>query len=94
MRIAAIASLWPVGSHAPADAMNHYSLLSIGDGLVSQIPALLLSVVWLVALGQAVDVRHSQELLVYSSCHDYTLPSRFSGTLAESRARRASTRGK
>src|SRR5690242_19949720 len=26
------------------DAMNHYSLLSIGDGLVSQIPALLLSV--------------------------------------------------
>jgi flagellar biosynthesis protein FlhA len=29
---------------APVDAMNHYSLLSIGDGLVSQIPALLLSV--------------------------------------------------
>ncbi|HET6481287.1 MAG TPA: flagellar biosynthesis protein FlhA [Actinoplanes sp.] len=29
---------------APGDAMNHYSLLSIGDGLVSQIPALLLSV--------------------------------------------------
>ncbi|GAA4932302.1 flagellar biosynthesis protein FlhA [Actinoplanes utahensis] len=29
---------------APADAMNHYSMLSIGDGLVSQIPALLLSV--------------------------------------------------
>ncbi|XVU24982.1 flagellar biosynthesis protein FlhA [Actinoplanes sp. CA-054009] len=27
-----------------SDAMNHYSLLSIGDGLVSQIPALLLSV--------------------------------------------------
>jgi flagellar biosynthesis protein FlhA len=29
---------------SPGDAMNHYSLLSIGDGLVSQIPALLLSV--------------------------------------------------
>jgi flagellar biosynthesis protein FlhA len=29
---------------SPADAMNHYSLLSVGDGLVSQIPALLLSV--------------------------------------------------
>ncbi|WP_430780644.1 flagellar biosynthesis protein FlhA [Actinoplanes sp. G11-F43] len=29
---------------APVDAMNHYSMLSIGDGLVSQIPALLLSV--------------------------------------------------
>jgi flagellar biosynthesis protein FlhA len=29
---------------SPADAMNHYSLLTIGDGLVSQIPALLLSV--------------------------------------------------
>jgi flagellar biosynthesis protein FlhA len=29
---------------APADAMNQYSLLSVGDGLVSQIPALLLSV--------------------------------------------------
>ncbi|MEV0896843.1 flagellar biosynthesis protein FlhA [Actinoplanes sp. NPDC049802] len=29
---------------APADAINHYSMLSIGDGLVSQIPALLLSV--------------------------------------------------
>ncbi|HWS38513.1 MAG TPA: flagellar biosynthesis protein FlhA [Actinoplanes sp.] len=29
---------------APIDAMNHYSMLSIGDGLVSQIPALLLSV--------------------------------------------------
>ncbi|GID25084.1 flagellar biosynthesis protein FlhA [Paractinoplanes brasiliensis] len=29
---------------AAGDAMNHYSLLSIGDGLVSQIPALLLSV--------------------------------------------------
>nr|WP_296073782.1 flagellar biosynthesis protein FlhA [uncultured Actinoplanes sp.] len=29
---------------APADAMNHYSMLSIGDGLVSQVPALLLSV--------------------------------------------------
>ncbi|GIE97875.1 flagellar biosynthesis protein FlhA [Paractinoplanes rishiriensis] len=27
-----------------ADAMNHYSMLSIGDGLVSQVPALLLSV--------------------------------------------------
>ena len=26
------------------DAMNHYSLLTIGDGLVSQVPALLLSV--------------------------------------------------
>ena len=26
------------------DAMNHYSLLSVGDGLVSQVPALLLSV--------------------------------------------------
>jgi flagellar biosynthesis protein FlhA len=32
------------GGMAPADAMNHYSMLSIGDGLVSQIPALLLSV--------------------------------------------------
>jgi flagellar biosynthesis protein FlhA len=29
---------------SPADAMTTYSLLSIGDGLVSQIPALLLSV--------------------------------------------------
>jgi flagellar biosynthesis protein FlhA len=29
---------------SPADAMNHYSLLTVGDGLVSQIPALLLSV--------------------------------------------------
>ncbi|MEU4687261.1 flagellar biosynthesis protein FlhA [Actinoplanes sp. NPDC023714] len=29
---------------SPVDAMNHYSMLSIGDGLVSQIPALLLSV--------------------------------------------------
>jgi len=29
---------------SPGDAMNHYSLLTIGDGLVSQIPALLLSV--------------------------------------------------
>jgi flagellar biosynthesis protein FlhA len=29
---------------SPADAMNQYSLLSVGDGLVSQIPALLLSV--------------------------------------------------
>ncbi len=29
---------------SPSDAMNHYSLLTIGDGLVSQIPALLLSV--------------------------------------------------
>ncbi|MEV6297975.1 flagellar biosynthesis protein FlhA [Actinoplanes sp. NPDC051861] len=29
---------------APVDAMNQYSLLSIGDGLVSQVPALLLSV--------------------------------------------------
>ncbi|MFI1991383.1 flagellar biosynthesis protein FlhA [Actinoplanes sp. NPDC020271] len=29
---------------APADAMNQYSMLSIGDGLVSQVPALLLSV--------------------------------------------------
>ncbi|WP_305784870.1 flagellar biosynthesis protein FlhA [Symbioplanes lichenis] len=29
---------------APAEAMNLYSLLTIGDGLVSQIPALLLSV--------------------------------------------------
>ncbi|GLY03251.1 flagellar biosynthesis protein FlhA [Actinoplanes sp. NBRC 101535] len=29
---------------APVDAMNLYSLLSIGDGLVSQVPALLLSV--------------------------------------------------
>ncbi|GGK82885.1 flagellar biosynthesis protein FlhA [Mangrovihabitans endophyticus] len=29
---------------SPGDAMNHYSLLSVGDGLVSQIPALLLSV--------------------------------------------------
>jgi flagellar biosynthesis protein FlhA len=27
-----------------ADAMNHYSMLSVGDGLVSQVPALLLSV--------------------------------------------------
>jgi flagellar biosynthesis protein FlhA len=27
-----------------ADAINHYSLLSVGDGLVSQIPALLISV--------------------------------------------------
>ncbi|MEV6600664.1 flagellar biosynthesis protein FlhA [Actinoplanes sp. NPDC051346] len=29
---------------APAEAMNQYSLLTVGDGLVSQIPALLLSV--------------------------------------------------
>ncbi|MEU7903124.1 flagellar biosynthesis protein FlhA [Actinoplanes sp. NPDC049118] len=29
---------------SPAEAMNHYSLLTVGDGLVSQIPALLLSV--------------------------------------------------
>ena len=29
---------------SPADAMNQYSLLSVGDGLVSQVPALLLSV--------------------------------------------------
>ncbi|MFC7479743.1 flagellar biosynthesis protein FlhA [Luedemannella flava] len=29
---------------APGDAVNHYSLLSVGDGLVSQIPALLMSV--------------------------------------------------
>src|SRR4051794_18484756 len=29
---------------SPGDAMNHYSLLTVGDGLVSQIPALLLSV--------------------------------------------------
>jgi flagellar biosynthesis protein FlhA len=29
---------------SPADAMNTYSLLTVGDGLVSQIPALLLSV--------------------------------------------------
>src|ERR1041384_2874355 len=29
---------------AAGDAMNHYSMLSIGDGLVSQVPALLLSV--------------------------------------------------
>jgi flagellar biosynthesis protein FlhA len=29
---------------SPADAMTQYSLLSVGDGLVSQIPALLLSV--------------------------------------------------
>jgi flagellar biosynthesis protein FlhA len=29
---------------SPADAMNQYSMLSVGDGLVSQIPALLLSV--------------------------------------------------
>jgi flagellar biosynthesis protein FlhA len=29
---------------SPGDAMNQYSLLSVGDGLVSQIPALLLSV--------------------------------------------------
>jgi flagellar biosynthesis protein FlhA len=29
---------------APVDAMNQFSLLSIGDGLVSQVPALLLSV--------------------------------------------------
>lgn len=29
---------------SPADSMNQYSLLTIGDGLVSQIPALLLSV--------------------------------------------------
>ena len=29
---------------SPTDAMNQYSLLSVGDGLVSQIPALLLSV--------------------------------------------------
>ncbi|BCJ43117.1 flagellar biosynthesis protein FlhA [Actinoplanes ianthinogenes] len=29
---------------APADAMNQFSMLSIGDGLVSQVPALLLSV--------------------------------------------------
>ncbi|GAA2504473.1 flagellar biosynthesis protein FlhA [Winogradskya humida] len=29
---------------SPADAMNVYSLLTVGDGLVSQIPALLLSV--------------------------------------------------
>src|SRR3954452_11494926 len=29
---------------SPADAINQYSLLSVGDGLVSQIPALLLSV--------------------------------------------------
>src|SRR5437660_4796335 len=28
---------------SPTDAVSHYSLLSIGDGLVSQIPALLLS---------------------------------------------------
>src|SRR5690349_23085945 len=28
---------------APADAVSAYSLLSVGDGLVSQIPALLLS---------------------------------------------------
>ncbi|GIE90344.1 flagellar biosynthesis protein FlhA [Actinoplanes regularis] len=29
---------------SPGDAMNQYSMLSIGDGLVSQVPALLLSV--------------------------------------------------
>ncbi|MFG1610136.1 flagellar biosynthesis protein FlhA [Actinoplanes sp. NPDC049265] len=29
---------------SPSDAMNQYSLLTVGDGLVSQIPALLLSV--------------------------------------------------
>ncbi|AGL21228.1 flagellar biosynthesis protein FlhA [Actinoplanes sp. N902-109] len=29
---------------SPADSMNQYSLLTVGDGLVSQIPALLLSV--------------------------------------------------
>src|SRR6185369_12511004 len=29
---------------SPSDAMNQYSLLSVGDGLVSQVPALLLSV--------------------------------------------------
>ncbi|MEV6344506.1 flagellar biosynthesis protein FlhA [Actinoplanes sp. NPDC051851] len=29
---------------APVDAMNQFSMLSIGDGLVSQVPALLLSV--------------------------------------------------
>src|SRR4051794_36388326 len=29
---------------SPAEAIKHYSLLSVGDGLVSQIPALLLSV--------------------------------------------------
>src|SRR5689334_18007046 len=29
---------------SPTDAMNQYSLLSVGDGLVSQVPALLLSV--------------------------------------------------
>ncbi|MEV6629828.1 flagellar biosynthesis protein FlhA [Actinoplanes sp. NPDC051470] len=29
---------------SPTDAMNQYSLLTVGDGLVSQIPALLLSV--------------------------------------------------
>jgi flagellar biosynthesis protein FlhA len=29
---------------SPGDAMNQYSLLTVGDGLVSQIPALLLSV--------------------------------------------------
>jgi flagellar biosynthesis protein FlhA len=29
---------------SPSDSMNQYSLLSVGDGLVSQVPALLLSV--------------------------------------------------
>ena len=29
---------------SPTDSMNQFSMLSIGDGLVSQVPALLLSV--------------------------------------------------
>ena len=46
--MAAIATRMAVGiiqrKLGPAEAVNTYSLLSIGDGLVSQIPALMLSV--------------------------------------------------
>ncbi len=48
---------------APGDAVSTYSLLSIGDGLVSQIPALLLSVATgLIVTRSAGDPEHASDM--------------------------------
>ena len=57
-----------------SDAMNHYSLLTVGDGLVSQIPALLISIAsGLIVTRAATENDLGTDLLAQFSRHAKTL---------------------
>jgi flagellar biosynthesis protein FlhA len=66
---------------SPADAVSQYSLLSIGDGLVSQIPALLLSTATgIIVTRSASDADIGSDLL--SQLGRYRQPVRIAGAAA------------